>query len=100
MIRDLDIGSIPATIPTKEEIVGVTVKDKEVGLKISDTLPCSMLEKMLIELVEVGIGIGPALLPPIIYVIMVDHLVFIVMVITEVEIGIKPEILLHITIMD
>ena len=71
MIRDLDIGSIPATIPTKEEIVGVTVKDKEVGLKISDTLPCSMLEKMLIELVEVGIGIGPALLPPIIQEIMV-----------------------------
>ena len=59
-----------------------------------------MLEKVLIELEEVDLGIGPALLPPIIYVIMVDHLVFIVMVITEVDIGITPANFLHINMVD
>ena len=40
---------------------------------------------------EVDLGIKPALLPPIIQVIMVDHLVFIVMVRTEVYIYITPD---------
>ena len=48
-------------------------------------------------LVEVDIGLGPALRPPIIQVIMVDHLVFIVTVITEVGIGLTPANFLHIT---
>ena len=39
----LDIGPIPATINTKEDIVGVTAQDTEVGLKRSTTLTCSML---------------------------------------------------------
>ena len=43
VIRELDIGPRPATLPTKEEIVVLIVKDTEVVLKISDTLPCSML---------------------------------------------------------
>ena len=43
----LDIGSIPATIPPKEDIVGVTVQDIEVDLMRSTTLTCSMLEKLL-----------------------------------------------------
>ena len=84
---DLDIGPIPATTPPKDEILWVTVQEMEVGMNISTTIPCSMQEKMLMALGEVDLGLGPALLPPIIKVIMVDHLVFIVMVIPEMEIG-------------
>ena len=40
VMRYLDIGSRPATLPPKEDIVGVVVQDVEVGLKISDILPC------------------------------------------------------------
>ena len=47
VMGESDIGPIPATLPTKEEIVGVKVKDMEVGLKRSTNLPCSMLEKVL-----------------------------------------------------
>ena len=49
---ELDIGTIPATIPPKKEILGVTSEEMEVGLKISTTLTCSMLEKVLMELGE------------------------------------------------
>ena len=59
----------------------------------------SMLDKVLMSLVEVGLGLRPALLPYIIQMIMVDHLVSIVMVITEVNIGITP-FFLRITMMD
>ena len=97
---ELDIGPIPGTLPTEEEIVGVKVKDMEVGLKRSTTLPCSMLEKVFMALGEIDLGIVPALLPPIIQLIMVDHLVFIVMLITEVGIGLTSAKFLHITMVD
>ena len=48
-------------------------------------------------LVEVDLGLGPVLLPPVIHVVMVDHLVFIVMVITEVDIGTTQDNFLHTT---
>ena len=41
-------------------------------------------------LVEVDLGLGQDLLPPIAQFIMVNHLFFVVMVITEVDIGITP----------
>ena len=72
----------------------------EVGPKRSTTHPCSMLEKVLMALGEVDIGLIPALFPNIIQVIMVDDLVFMVVVITEVEIGITLGIFLHITMVD
>ena len=59
-----------------------------------------MLEKVLMVLGEVDLGLGPSLLPPIIQVIMVDHLVFIVMVITEVDIDITPANFTYITMVD
>ena len=34
VMGELDIGPRPATLTTKEEIVGVMVQDIEVGLKI------------------------------------------------------------------
>ena len=62
----LYIGTRPATITPEEEIVGVTVQYMEVGLNISTTLRCSMLEKVLMELGEVDLGLRQALLNPII----------------------------------
>ena len=50
-----------------------------------------MFEKVLMALVEVYLGIGPYLLPPIIPVTVVDHMVFIVVVRTEVGICIIPD---------
>ena len=97
LMGDIDIGPIPATINTKEEIVGLIVQDVEVGIKISDTLPCSMLDKVLMVMGEVDIGLTPALIPPIMHVILVYHQGFIVMVMTEVYIGLRPGNFLHIT---
>ena len=76
------------------------VQDIELGPKRSTTRPCSMLEEVLMMLGEVDLGLGRDLLPPIIQGIMVDHLIFIVMVITEVGIGITPENCLRITMVD
>ena len=75
LMGELNIGSRPATLNPKYEIVGVTVQDMEVCLKISTTHPCSMLYKLLMEFVEVDLGLGTTLLPPIIQVIMVDHMI-------------------------
>ena len=94
---DLDICPRPATLPPKEEILGGMDKYTEVGPNRSTTCTCSMFEKVLMALVEVDIGIIPALLPPIIQVIMVDHLIFIVIFITEFDIGITAFNCLHIT---
>ena len=96
MIGELYIDPRQDTIPTKEEIIGLTLQDTGKGLEKSTTLPCSMLEKVLMALVEVDLGLGPSLLPPIIQMILVDQLVFIVMVKKEVDIGITPENFLHI----
>ena len=49
---------------------------------------------------EVDLGLRPALLPPIIQVIMSYHLIFIVVVITELGIGITPDNFMHITMAD
>ena len=49
-----------------------------------------MLDKLLMALGEVDLGLVPALIPPIIQEIMVYHLVFIVMFITEGDIGLTP----------
>ena len=59
-----------------------------------------MLEKALMELGEVDLGILTYLLPPIIQTITVDDMIFIVMVIKYVEIGITSANFLHITMVD
>ena len=87
MRGDLDIGPRPATIPPEDNIVGLTVQDMEKGLKRSTTIPCSILEKVLMELGEVDIGIGATFPHPKIQLIMETYLVLIVMMITEVDIG-------------
>ena len=97
---ELDIGPILATLPPKEYIVGLMVQDVEVVMKRSTTLPCSMLDEVLMAVGEGDLGLLPSLLPPIIQVILVDHQVFIVMVIIEVDIGLRPANFLHITMVD
>ena len=82
VMGDFDIGPIISTLPNREEIVGVMLQEMGVGTKRSTTRTCSMLEKVLMELGEVDLSLGPALLPTIIKAIMVDNMVFIVMVIT------------------
>ena len=79
---ELDIGPRPATLHPKEDIVGMVLQYMEVGPKIWTTCTCAMLDKLLKAMGEVDLNIGPDLLTPTIQVIIVDHLVFIVMVIT------------------
>ena len=57
-----------------------------------------MLEKKFILWVEVDTGLRPALLPPIIKLIMIDHPIFIVTGIKEVGVGITSANFLHIYI--
>ena len=49
---------------------------------------------------SVDLGLRPSLLPPIIQVILVDHPISIVMVITEVKIGLRTANFLHITMVE
>ena len=74
-MRDLDIGPIPATIPSAEGILGMTVQDMDVRMKRSTNITCSMMDKLLMALQEVYIYIGPALLPPINKLIILDHII-------------------------
>ena len=59
-----------------------------------------MFDKVLMTLIEVDIGLGTDLLPPIIQVIMIDHLVLLVIVIIEVYIGMTSANFLHITMLE
>ena len=70
-------------------------QDTKVGLKISATLPFKILEKLLMVMGEVDIGLTPDLIPPTIQAILVYHWVFIVLVMTEVDIGLIPVNFLH-----
>ena len=89
VIGELDISTIPETITPKEDILGGLVQDAELGPKISSIITCSMLKKVLMVMGEVDIGIRPSLLPPTIQVILVYHWFFIVMEMSEVEIGLR-----------
>ena len=51
-------------------------------------------------MIELGVGLIPDPLPPIIQVILVNCWYFIVMVMTEVGIGLRPANFLYITIVD
>ena len=76
------------------------VQEVEVGLKISTALTCTILDKVLMVLGEVYLGLRPALFPPIIQVILVYHQFLIVMLITEVDIGLTPANFMHITMVE
>ena len=59
-----------------------------------------MWQKVLMLLVEMNLGLRSALLPPIIQVIILYHLVFIVIVITEVKKGIASSNFMHGTVVE
>ena len=96
----LDIGPRPATLPTKDEIVGVMVQDVEVGLNRSATFNCSIMDKVWTVMGEVDIVLRPALITPIIQVIFMENWVFIFMLMKKVDIGIRSTNLPHITMMN
>ena len=79
---ELNIATRPSTLPIKMDIVGLMVQDVDVGVKISTAIPCLMLEKVLMSIVVLDLGLRPSLLLPTIQLILVDHQVFIVMVMT------------------
>ena len=72
------------------------MEDVELGLKRSATLPFTITEKVLMFMGEVDIGLRPAILPPIIQVSLVDHWIFLFVVMREVYIGLRPTNFLHI----
>ena len=76
------------------------MKDVEVGLNRSSTLPFKMLYKVLMVMGEVYICLRPSLIPTIIQVILLDHWIFIVMVVTEIDIGLRPANFIHMTMVD
>ena len=108
VIGDADIGTRTATIPPithvptvnccvylllliaimkvvmtmKHVIVEVTMEDVELCHKIPDTINLKMMEKVLMVMGEVYIGIRPPPLPLIIQVILVDCWIFLFMVMT------------------
>ena len=84
----------------KEVVVGVTVQEAEVGLKISDNIPFTMMDKVLMVMVEVDIGLRPAPISPIIQVCLVNHWVHIFIATTEVYIGLIPANFIHMTTTD
>ena len=78
----------------------VTMKDLDLGLKRTSTIPFTIMEKVLIVMGDVDIGIILASIHPKIHVILVDCQVFLFMVIGEVYIGLRPSTFLHTTILD
>ena len=73
------------------------LQDVEVGLNLSSTLSFKMLYKVLMVMGEVYTCLILALIPPIIQVILADHWGFIVIVMTEVDIGLRPANYIYIT---
>ena len=76
------------------------MQDLELGLKISVNLLFTMLENVLMMMGEVDIGLSPAVISPIIQVMLVYHWVFIVMVMAEVDICPIPANFIHINMVD
>ena len=62
------------------------MEDVEVGLNISATLTLKFTKKVFMMMVEVDMGLRPAPFPPIFQVVLVDHHVFLFLVIREVNI--------------
>ena len=84
----------------KEVISLVTMEDVDFGLKIPLTLTFTIVDKVLVVMAEVHICIRPAPLPPIIQVSLIANLVFLFVVMIELDIGLIPDIILRITILD
>ena len=74
----------------------MTVQDVEVDVKRYATITFTIMDKVLMIMREVDVSLIPSLIPTIINVILVDHWVFIVMVMIELYIGIITNNFIHI----
>ena len=59
-----------------------------------------MMDKIVMVMGEVNLGIRPSPLPPIFQVFLVYHWVFIAMVMIEWNVGIRPANVIHITMLE
>ena len=62
VMGELDLSFIPATLYPITH-VGI-IEEVYLGLSITSTIPFLIMEKVLVEMVEVDIGILPDTLPP------------------------------------
>ena len=69
----------------------------KVSLNRSATVPFTIMERVLIVMVEVDLCLRPSPLPTTIQLCLVDHWVFIIMVIREVDICLRPAKIFHIS---
>ena len=76
------------------------MEDLDLGLKIPACITFTILEKVLMVMGDVEIGLRPAPLPHMIQVGLLDHWVYLDMVIIEVDICLRPATLLHIAMVD
>ena len=126
VMGDLDIGLRPDNIPPithkimldwfvylflldvskklfmemEEVIVLMIMEDVYLGLNRPDTLPFTTMDKVLMVMVEVDIGLRTDPITTIIQVSLVDHLVYLFMVTREVDIGLRPYNFIYITMVD
>ena len=70
------------------------------GIKILATIPFTIVDKLLIVMGEMDIGIIPDPLPPIIQVVLVNYWDCMFMDMRVVDIGLRPSTLLPITMVD
>ena len=72
----------------------------DLGIKRPSTLPFTVVDKALMVMGELDIGLRPAPLAPIIQVGLLDHWDFLFIFMREVDTGIRPDNFLHITMVD
>ena len=81
----------------KEVIILVMIQEVDLDLKRPATLPFTIVQKVLMVMVEVDIGLKPSTLSPTIQVGLVYFCVYMFMVMIEVYIGLRLSTFLHIT---
>ena len=77
----------------------VMMEDMYLDPKIKAIISFIITDKLLMVMGKVDIGVIKSPLPAIIQMILVDHLVYLFLIIIYVEIGLIPDTLLHITIL-
>ena len=126
VMGEVEIGLIPDTLPpithmvvvylcvsmlllclftkifmaTKEAIEVVIMEEVDLRLMRPYTIPFKIIEKVLMVTGEMFIGLRPATIPPIIQVGLVGFWVAMFIVMREVEMGLRPDTLLPINIVE
>ena len=74
--------------------------DLDIRLKIPDTLPLEILEKLLMVVGEVDIGLRPATPPPINQLIMVDYFVYLLLLVMFMKFFMKIKAVILVVMME